>query len=1642
MADDIWPEEVGVPTWLETPATSVGVTLPTVTRPQFLPLNELTWENFERLCLRYVRGRANVLRSQLYGVKGQAQHGIDLYARFAAPVRYEVYQCKKLSELTGDDIEHAVDKFLEGKWRAESKAFRIMTSHGIEDAKLSESIEGAGKRLEAVGIEFEVLGASQISIWLKDHPSLVDDFFSRPWVEAFCGVDALQPLGKRLNAAAVADYRRELKRFYEVLFNKHDPGIPVPTKIGDQEIPLRDRFVTPEVYASLGGNLSVRDASSQDNQVQARDSQDAEESDQRRSTPVALQEIRIRSQVDRWISQGQRSVILGGPGSGKSALLRVLIIELLSEEPFFRETALRWGSLLPVWVPFSFWANLNAKRESPIALSECLETWFKQFDQGRLWPLVESAMEDGRLLLLVDGLDEWTDETAARTTSHLLQTYIQIRNLPAVLVSRPHGFERVSIQGAEWQVGQLAALSKNQQRALIVKWLSIHRGRLKADGSDSAGRPPEVDDDVQRAADEFIRKLAMSSDLSQLAGIPLTLLLLLYLHLQNYPLPANRFEAYEYVTNHFIREHPLARRSAATLTEEQSPLTAEEIRNALAYIAYVVQTEFPSGTLTAADVRSGLEDFLQDDVEHGLGLTHSEAREVLRSFTNLEEGSLGLLVSQGRSALSFFHRSLQEYLAGVHLARTTLKNQEATIQNRLADPRWREVLIATIFLCRRGEDSTALVEAIEQVNADPIGALTKEDLLAEIAFRDSNLPLSVSKSLATRACEAIETSFVSSHRRRLLGHAMSGLRFRRSRAFVQGRIKRWVFSRGLWGPGCIEALGLWPATDHSWETLFRAMHAEDDGVVRAAANVMGVLFGGHVSHGDTIAMLALRSDSPTQRASCLECISKGWPNHPFLATIIDQGRQSVSNELRIASIAAKVHLNNQQDTDLTELLTLARDRWNSSTAYSWQPEIANTLAQGWPQSSRLKAECIESAHPHVVNAGLLDRDIALFVLLKAFPQDDEVADVIANLLRERFSSFGHESIWHLLPVSFRDHPKVVSALDEWVTKEDRHDPIALHHAALVGRTRTMKQKLFEALYQWVPFWAAGSLLQGWGMSDPEVHQKLLERVAKNDAAEIGQFVPQILDDRSQARERLLTLLRDPASKRIDFLMRGFSRLVPLEGQAEIVDVTLARLGEPTSWTMENYRGSLIVTFPNDDRVKKLAMESLASQEPPLAAVAEAFASNESFRIALGELITPLPASLRYQIVSDLPILSERRFALDVLKGWDTERNAEVKAQASFQYHSLLQVDEIERTAAFKMLDSMIPCYGPDHEERRQAAAAGLIVLKHLDLVVGKVESIGHEGRQVNIPVTDGLKRNRVFLSLLGTHWDYVKQVLAGKFEILTQNVGPGELWQNLAIVAAEQPSLARDVLEVGETDLALRGSANFLILVGRLEPKSERLAQLCLAAIAENGPRHDWFDSTEAAAVLLAEQFRGDPGIEKRLVGLGSPDHLRTGVVMALSLGWRHNELLQELDFATARSRTMDAAELYAKYACIPASVLPATLEADLILAQRNPFLVNNVIRPLVARLRDDPEAIGHVCNSLFTSANPTIKASFSKILAFSGSFTVERDKWSREEIGRQISLHSPEVGYDLLAKMPRTVNLCLIESLGESGSLDQAMLD
>jgi energy-coupling factor transporter ATP-binding protein EcfA2 len=1615
----------GVPTWLETPVTEVPSTSPPVqSRPQVLPLNELSWEHFERLSLRYVRSRASVIMTQLYGVRGQKQDGIDLYVRLADPARYEVYQCKRLAVFEANDIKNAVGKFLKGKWRDKAKAFRIMTSHPIEDTKIADAIVSAQTQLSKHDIEFEILGKEQISTWLKDQPRIVDDFFSRGWVEAFCGPDTLSTLKKRLNAETVARYRIRLKRFYEILFNRYDPGIPVRTVIGDKELPLKERFVLPEIFGSLTNGNREQKA-----EALLKSSADVEGKEQKLSPTVAIAGLRTRFGVDRWIGQSQRSVILGGPGSGKSALLRTLAVELLSEEPVFQQATLRWGTMLPVWIPFSFWTNLNTKRDSPISLSACLYVWFKQFDQGEIWPLVEAAIDDERLLLLVDGLDEWTDETAARTTSTLLQTFIQLRNLPAVLVSRPHGFERVSVQGADWQVGQLAPLSGNQQRELISKWLTIHRMRTPENSSQQTGAPQSENDVRERETEEFIRKLERSSDLVQLAEVPLTLLLLLYLHLQNTPLPANRFDAYEHVVKHFIQEHPLARKTAAASTSDASALTHEEIRHALAYIAYIVQTKFPAGVLTVDDIRDSLESFLRDDVEYGLGLSRQEALEVLRAFTNVEEGSLGLLVSQGQSQISFFHRSLQEYMAAIHLARTPLSNQVTTIQANLADARWREVIVGLVFLCQRGEDATVLVDGIDLLETDTVGSLSKEDILAEIAFKDSNLPLARVRTLVSRAFGIIETSFISSQRSRALAHAMSGLHSRKNKSIIQNRLKRWIFSRGLWGPGRIEGLSSWPATDHTWDTLFLELHDEDGAVIRESATVLARLFGSDKGRGNAIASMALRSENPYQRAASVEALAKGWPEHELLNAVLENGRKCNSEEVQVATILSKVHLGKQIDKDFNQLLSLACNRFNTSIQNAWQGEIANVFASGWAGDPRLKRECFKGIH-NFRHMELMDHETAQFALIKAFPQDDDVADFIVRELQKQYAfNTSRREVWPLLPLSFRDHTKVVAALDQWASAASYRDVIALHFGSLVGRTPTMKKRLFQAIEEFNPFWAIDSLLNGWGMTDVEVAERLNERAARADAAEFAQHIPAILRDPKAARERLLTLLRDPQSHRIDFLMQGFSRLIDQGDVKEIVQATLDRFSDPR--VKANYAGSLILAFPNDPQVKALARENMHSQAAFVGAIVEGAASDEQLRIEVAELITPVSTDLRYQIVLDLPIFADQTFALELLRDWDSERNVEVKTQASIQYHTLIKESGRDIEQATSDLQSVLPSYGPDHQERRQAAGAGLIVLKQLNTIVGKIERIGDTGKQINIAVSDGFRQNQVFVNLLAKNWHYVKSVIGEQWEILTDRTGSGELWERLATVAAEHPELTKDILEKVDSDLTLGRSASVLTLLSRTDPRSERVVSACMSVLAAKENWDHWYDSVEAASDILAGQFRGDPEIEKRIVTIASEDSVPTSVIMSLSLGWRENSLLKQLEF-DHDPQDVRASELYTKYAVVSATEMPPIVEADLAWTRHNKYQVTMMTKPLLARLRFDPEAATQCFAHLKTSTNSSVKASFPKLLAATGEMTAERADWCRQELERQRSLRSPEFGYDALSRVPSSVIVCLLESLGE----------
>ena len=181
------------------------VALPVQPRIQILPLNELPWDSFQRLCARLAQRCGNVERSQEYGLPGQNQEGIDIYVRRRESSRYSVWQCKRYQKFHRSLVEKTVSDFLNGSWAPKTDEFVLAASVKTEEANLAEAIETQANRLRERNIEFLPLGITQISERLKDIPDLVDDFFGREWVLLWQWVQESPP-GTEYRIPTTRDY--------------------------------------------------------------------------------------------------------------------------------------------------------------------------------------------------------------------------------------------------------------------------------------------------------------------------------------------------------------------------------------------------------------------------------------------------------------------------------------------------------------------------------------------------------------------------------------------------------------------------------------------------------------------------------------------------------------------------------------------------------------------------------------------------------------------------------------------------------------------------------------------------------------------------------------------------------------------------------------------------------------------------------------------------------------------------------------------------------------------------------------------------------------------------------------------------------------------------------------------------------------------------------------------------------------------------------------------------------------------------------------------------------------------------------------------------------------------------------------------
>ncbi len=1638
---------VSVPSWLETPP-SARVEPPTVTRIQELPFGNLTWEDFEKLCLRLVRLEANVEYCRLYGTQGQAQRGIDIFARQKTLQKYRVYQCKLVNQFGPAKIRTAISKFLEGDWASKTEVFTLCTKESLRSTKRADAFEVQRDLLRMKGITLVSWDSNELSTKLKDYANLVDDFFGRSWVATFCGEEEARNLGNRLDRDDITEFRNKLLAFYKTTFNTHDPGLPIATLGEAHVLPLEERYVLPDINDWSPLIISQSD---EQNKVEFDENllknspfgtTTSNASQQVVKSHHATKSIRQRQPVDKWLARASRNIILGGPGSGKSSLLRFIAIDLLRESPRFDLLAQQWGQFLPVWVPFALWTKMIATPTTTTrSLSELLYGWLKSLDEEKLWPLIQKALDDERLLLLVDGVDEWTNEDAAKIALDRLTVFIEQRGIPAIVTSRPHGFERLGMREMGWQLGELSDFSPEQQKQLSRIWFTYWVM------SQSSRELTLTDDDVQRKADSeterFLDELNKSIDLGELAKIPLLLCLLIYHRFYYAQLPQSRFKAYDSLIENLISIHPHRRKTTAFITDEPSDITDDEVKRILARLAFHIQENFREGLLDHAEAVAFVEDCLTDS-NWGFGFQQRDAHRYSEKILDMSKNTLGILVSRSPSEIAFYHRSFQEYLAAYHLTRMPLDEQLALVDNQCIDPQWREVLLGLIFLTNRPEDIKRFVDRLKKKSekADFIGRNSINLLLCETAFSDFNCSVSLAREIAQEAFEQLHLGFWMPQRERLLHHILDGLRSIKVKELVKSKLKGWFPERIPWRERIFSAMAQWPSTPETIDCLWKGIHDEHTGNQRAAAKALATLAAGHSEVGDRVASLAHNALNPRIRFAAIEALLHGWPDHSRIIYILDNARKSASPELRLIAITGMIQAKNHSEDDYEELIRLGR--WRDGIDYHWHNDVASSLITGWPNATKIKEICFRSLESKFQNDDQLENEIALRILLEGFPQDNEVAEYCANQIRTEKSPFLplRLNAWTLLTKNFRDHPILVGAIDEWLPKKEAFYEPDIAMAALVGRTLVAKKKLLSTLGSRVPHWAAGSLLEGWGMSDDEVAQELksIGYGPINRASWIGDLIPKIIGEKAEAGSRLLELLKSPECARHDFVLSGLQSLGDTFDDTEVVDAFQKIPIERRSIINDMGIGQLIVGYSSDPRVRKLSLQELSRQNGNYTAVAFAYGNDEEIRSQIIDIACPLPTHLRAIIAERLGSRDvESAYTLSALKQYDLEQDDGVKTQASISYHRRLKTSGQDLEPAIQKLSEDIECYGHDYEERRRAAFVGLLELKRLDIMENAKETIGRS-EPCAISLRDWHSPNLPLIRHTLEHWDYLKETFHEDIwsRLSDRHSDQAAVWDSLCLLANEYPAVSEELIRSLESNGSTAFSSQILKFISRIRPESHFLLDCCLKTLGiDKGSTHPTRQDQHVAAELIGMNFNEDQEVLSHILSLrplqpGYPDET---LILVLSEGWPGCTELNEIYNIVKANRLPLGYREYFQIICLKSesNIIFKALTDMISYPPKNPeWAMQPTYRPIMRRLRTDDELLSLIMTRLKGKPSPSEKATLSRLAGSARGVSPELQKWCIDEIESQLNQENPpETGIDIVSGEIRPVADSLLDVVG-----------
>jgi hypothetical protein len=1601
------------PVWVFGSPGESDIPPPVETRDQELPFERLSWQNFERLCLRLARTDGDVERCRLFGTQGQEQGGIDIYVSRKSTSKYAVWQSKRHKSFAAAEVKNAVAEFLDGEWAAKSDHFVLCVQAKLRSTDVLKTVEACAKKLAEKGIQFEPIDGEELSLRLKDFHEIVDDFFGREWVRRFCGAAATQALSNRLTLGEMARLKADLHACYASHFAAVDPGViaQLPSPAGTRiSIGLADRYVPPDLWLQQEiAAVPVADQGSHpvrpvdvDSSASAEDASAAAT----RAEPRLRQERR-RIPLEAWLSDTDREVVLGPAGSGKSTLLRFLALDMLSASPAFVTLRRLRPDFIPVWVSFPFWTRLIATDKDRSSLIETIAAWFRRQDEPEMVALVRKALDDKRLLLLVDGVDEWDNETAANTALALLQGFAARRSVPVIVSSRPHGFRLMGGLAGSWRISEIAPLTAEQQIDLARAWFAHLATATTGEQHDARARQQAVD---------FVAELQSKSAIAQLGATPLLLIGLIALRLRALQLPRNRFLAYAELTKLLLERHPTSRDRAALAGAPRHALDSFTREAALAALAYGIHTGQQGASPDSIEVDQAANVINQCLVQR-MGMASNEAHQNARALVTLGEEEIGILVQKAPREVGFFHSIFQEFLAAQYLGGLPFDDQIGIVRTHATDPRWTEVVLCLLYQLQRPNEVDRIIEVIEEVDGSPDALMMRDCLLAEIAFGEFKRSPTLAKRLAEETFVRIETGrWPLAIRRGLLRQTIEGLSSTVLGNRVAHKVSEWFprwHSYGL--RDVFDAMARWPEEKLTARVLWRGLHDEFYDAARVAARTVAARYGGQTEHSSRLLRLVSAPPGFGAAAAGIEALWRGWPDLPELNDVLERARHSQSRLIELAAIRGRVELKSHTDDDFTRL-TKVRDLDD----YRFNGLVAESLLAGWSGDCRLWDYAVNKT-PKVRRR--LGPDF--WLLLNGFPGNPDLAQIIVDDLSQEYPRciLEHDEASALVR-NFKNDPIIIPALEKWITANVRErDAYTIAKIAEVAPTPLIKSLLLGCLddARSLTFWAASALVQAWGAHDQEVRTALLKSAVLpvSERQNIAHVLPLVMDDKAQCRALLVEIINTKDNCRADFALRGLRQLGINASDKEAANCVFARGYDQERFVLENEVAEVLRTFSTDERALSLARGQLRRDWGTIGTVADVFGDNAEMRREVLAVVAPLDLDLRSAALDQFSLRAAydtcSRSAIEAAR---FEEAGDITVGASI---ALARINKQTNNVSKQYLDQIkweLNAIGPRMDARRQGAFASLVTLERLDGLKDADRTFGVSGL--------GLRQHHAVLRLVADQWRALAAYYGGDNETLAAlGVGHSDFFHTFGDYLERSPEIRALALRLIDEYFLGSVPAAAVKLVERARPASGYLREICFKTFAHTGTS-TWsaFSAALTAGEVLSRNFVGDEQTEAELLRRVNADPLSPGVFAAISDGWATTPLMEALK-ANLREGTRLRIVMHFK---LVAAVSPSDsfvealvhgvdhLQGDLW--EAIPHWVPGVIR----RLQVDEAAFAQTKDALFRTQSPGMKASFPRLLSRARGLSEELRDWCAEECRRAEGDSVGEVGFDLIAGQHRVV--------------------